>query len=167
MLSRSDSVAELLAAIRGVSITELRTSKDDASEDCSSAGGPSSAPASTLPPQHPPSDAFLAALSEEERAAISRAQKVWVAAGGAVDPYTVVTMHRFVKGNLGNEKKIDAQIGKTVVWRKSTKAAAFRAELLAGKKLCEYDEFMRGIQMVSMAPFLGGSLSGLEIAEYM
>eukprot|EP00966_Prymnesium_polylepis_P086596 2004096-Prymnesium_polylepis.1 len=186
-LDRSDSVAELLAGIRGEPVPAVRASAAAAPEGCSCGGGPSSAP-SAAPLQHlptpapaapapalagrkqlthPSSDAFLAALSEEERAAIRRAQKVWVAAGGDVDPYTVVTMHRFVKGNLGVEKKIDAQISKTVAWRKSSKAAAFRRELLSGKKLCEYDEFMRGILMVSMAPSLGGSHSGLEVAEYM
>eukprot|EP00966_Prymnesium_polylepis_P315672 7293950-Prymnesium_polylepis.1 len=96
---------------------------------------------------HPSATAFLAALTEAERVAITRAEKVWVAAGGDVDPYTVVTMHRFCKANRGNEKKIDAHIQRTAAWRKSSMAGAYRKELIGGSKICEYDVFMRGMKM--------------------
>ena len=116
---------------------------------------------------HPLPSSFLAALSEQERSAIERAQAVWVSAGGAVDLYTVVTMHRFCVGNKGVEKKIDAQIRKTVAWRNSSNAARYRAELIAGTKLCEYDVFMKGMGMISFLPYLGGTTSGLQLAEYV
>ena len=127
-------------------------------------------------PSHASAAPFLAALSEAQRAAIDRAKAVWEAAGGDVDHYTVVMMHRFCEFNKGNEKKIDAQIRKTVAWRTSgqrftglTKStvATIRAELIAGKKLCEYDEFMRGLGMVSFLPYLGMHLSDLQLVEYM
>jgi hypothetical protein len=99
---------------------------------------------------------------------MDRARAVWVESGGDVDPYTDVTMFRFCSHNNWNERRTNAHIRKAVAWRTSKSAAArYRASFVAGARLCEKEDFVLGMQILPNLPYLGRSISGLQIAEYL
>jgi len=103
---------------------------------------------------------FLGALSPERRAAVEAARATYVEAGGRVDEYTDAMMLRFCVGNRFDAKRTAAHVKKTVAWRRSSGADAFRASFLSGAKLLEQPGVGTMVEALSFSPCVGVTRGG-------